>query len=215
MEIGVNSMTKEHANYFKYTQKEIEYLKKRDRKLGEKIDRIGIVKREVEPDIFIALISSIISQQISTKAAVTVKNRLLELIGKITPENIDKVELESIQKCGMSLRKAGYVKGIAKAAISKTVDFKKLHRLTDEEVIKELATLKGVGEWTAEMLLIHSLQRPNILSYKDLGIRRGMMRLYELEELTKEEFEVYKERYTPYCTVASLYLWEISSRDEV
>lgn len=200
-------------NYFKYTEKEIEYLKKRDEKLAEEIDRIGMIKREVEPDIFAALISSIISQQISTKAAITVKNRLIELAGEITPENIDGMELETIQECGMSLRKAGYIKGVAEAAISKMVDFENLHKLTDEEVVKELISLRGVGEWTAEMLLIHSLQRPNILSYKDLGIRRGIMKLYGLTELAKEEFEVYRERYAPYGTVASLYIWEISSRE--
>lgn len=198
--------------YFKYTEKEIEYLKKRDKKLGKEIQRIGMIKREIEPDIFSALISSIVSQQISTKAAITVNNRIKELVGEIVPENINIVELESIQKCGMTLRKAEYIKGAAEAAINKTVDFDKLHTMTDDEVIKELTLLKGVGEWTAEMLLIHSLQRPNILSYKDLGIRRGIMRLYGLSDLSKEEFQVYRDRYTPYCTVASLYLWEISSK---
>ncbi len=197
--------------YFKYTNKEIEYLKKKDKKLGKEIDRIGMVKREVEPDIFSALISSIISQQISTKAAITVKNRFIELIGEIIPKNINKVELESIQKCGMSLRKASYIRGIAEVAINKTVDFENLHSMTDDEVIKELTSLKGVGEWTAEMLLIHSLQRPNILSYKDLGIRKGIMKLYKLTELSKKEFQIYRSRYSPYCSVASLYLWEISS----
>lgn len=135
------------------------------------------------------------------------------MLGKITPENIYKVELEAIQKCGMTFRKAEYIKGVAEAAIFKTVDFENLHKLTDKEVIKELTSLKGIGEWTAEMLLIHSLQRPNILSYKDLAIRRGIMRLYGLEELSKEEFEKYRERYTPYCTVASIYLWKISSSE--
>lgn len=200
-------------NYFKYTEKEIEYLKERDPILGAEIDKIGMIKREIETDIFSALISSIISQQISTKAAITVKERYVELIVAITPENIDKVELESIQKCGMSLRKAGYIKGIANAAISGIVDFERLHKLSDKEVIEELVKLKGVGEWTAEMLLIHSLQRPDILSYKDLAIRRGIMRLYGLTVLTEKEFELYRERYSPYCTVASLYLWEISSSE--
>lgn len=199
-------------SYFKYTKKEIEFLKKRDPILGDEIDKIGMIKRKVEPDIFQSLISSIISQQISTKAAITVKERLAELIGDISPENLEQVELESIQKCGMSLRKAGYIKGIANAAITKTVDFQNLHNLSDKEVIEELVKLKGVGEWTAEMLLIHSLQRPNILSYKDLGIRRGIMRLYNIEKLPEKDFEQYRERYSPYCTVASIYLWEISSR---
>lgn len=196
--------------YFKYTDKEIECLKKNDKILGEAIDRIGRINRKIEPEIFSALISSIISQQISTKAAITVKDRLIELIGEINPENLNDKSIEDIQKCGMSLRKAGYIKGVAEASINGIIDFNNLHKLSDEEVIKELIKLKGVGEWTAEMLLIHSLSRPNILSYKDLAIRRGIMKLYGLVELSKEEFEIYRNRYTPYGTVASLYLWEIS-----
>lgn len=199
-----------NISYFKYTEKEIEYLKKRDKVLAKAIDNIGMVKRKVEPDVFASLISSIISQQISTRAAITVKSRLVELIGGITAENIFAASIESIQECGMSLRKSGYIKGIAEAAITKAVDFNNLHKLTDEEVMKELTSLKGVGEWTVEMLLIHSLQRPNVLSYKDLAIRRGMMRLYNLEELSKKEFEKYRDIYSPYCTVASIYIWEIS-----
>jgi|LFRM01.1.fsa_nt_gb 3-methyladenine DNA glycosylase/8-oxoguanine DNA glycosylase len=198
-------------NYFKYSKKETEHLKKRDPILGAEIDKIGMIKREVEPDIFTSLISSIISQQISTKAAITVKERLVQLIGSITPENIERVELESIQQCGMSLRKAGYIKGIAKSAVTKTIDFGNLHKLSDEEIIEELVKLKGVGVWTAEMMLIHSLQRPNIVSFKDLGIRRGIMKLYNIEDLSEIEFQKYRETYSPYCTVASLYLWEISS----
>ena len=196
--------------YFKYGNKEMDYLKERDPILGAAIDRIGFVKREVNPDIFSALISSIISQQISTKAAITVKNRLLELVGEIKPENIIKLDLEEIQKCGMSMRKADYINSIAEAVINKAVDLNNLNKLSDEEVIKELTKLKGVGEWTAEMLLIHSLQRPNVLSFKDLGIRRGLMRLYSLDHISKDEFEVYRNRYSPYNTVASIYLWKIS-----
>lgn len=196
--------------YFKYGNKEMDYLKERDPILGAAIDRIGFVKREVNPDIFSALISSIISQQISTKAAITVKNRLLELVGEIKPENIIKLDLEEIQKCGMSMRKADYINSIAEAVISKAVDLNNLNKLSDGEVIKELTKLKGVGEWTAEMLLIHSLQRPNVLSFKDLGIRRGLMRLYSLDHISKDGFEVYRNRYSPYNTVASIYLWKIS-----
>lgn len=200
-------------NYFKYGEEEIQYLKKKDKKLAIEIDKIGMVKREINTDLFSALISSVISQQISTKAAITVTNRLVELVGKFTPENLEKIELESIQQCGMSLRKAGYIKRIANSAVKEEIDFNNLHKLSDDEVIKELTRLKGIGEWTGEMILIHSLERPDILSYKDLGIRRGIMRLYELEELSKEEFEIYRKMYSPYGTVASIYLWEISARE--
>ncbi len=198
------------VKYFDYSQVEMEYLKNADPILGREIDRIGIVKREIEPDIFVALISSIVSQQISTKAATTVYNRLLELSGAITDKKIGRLDIEDIQKCGMTMRKAEYIRGIAIASLDGSIDLSGLYKLTDEEVIRELSKLKGVGEWTAEMLLIHSLQRPNVLSYKDLGIRRGMMSLYGLEDLSKSDFELYRERYHPYNTVASIYLWELS-----
>lgn len=197
-------------NYFNYGEKEINYLKKKDKVLGEAIDRIGMIKREVILDPFQGLISSIVSQQISTKAAITVGARLLDLVGEINPENIANADLEMIQKCGMSNRKALYIKGVGEAAVSKTVDFNKLHFLSDEEVTKSLTSLYGVGVWTAEMIMIFSLQRPDIVSFKDLGIRRGIMNLYGLEELTKKDFEIYKKKYSPYGSVASLYLWEIS-----
>jgi len=200
-------------NYFKYGEKEINYLKSRDPILGAAIEKIGMVKRKVNPDIFSALISSIISQQISTKAAITVKNRFADLIGEIRAENILEFEVLDIQKCGMSMRKANYIKGIAEAAISNTVDFHRLDELDDKEVIKELTILKGVGEWTAEMLLIQSLERMDILSYKDLGIRKGMIKLYNLDGISKKEFEIYRKRYSPFATVASIYLWEIAGQN--
>jgi len=195
---------------FEYGQKEIEYLKRKDKKLGEAIEKIGMIEREITPDPFTALISSVVSQQISKKAAQTVWNRLSTLLGVISAESIDQFSLSEIQGCGMSERKAGYIKGIADAAISGTVDFNSLHTLTDEEVIKKLSALNGVGVWTAEMLLIFSLNRPDVVSYKDLAICRGMTNLYGLKELPKEKFERYKKRYSPYGSVASLYLWALS-----
>lgn len=197
-------------NYFVYGDKEIEYLKKKDKRLGAAMDKIGLIQREVDPDPFTSIITSVVGQQISNRAAATVNSRLLELLGEITPENIYRADLDAIQKCGMSNRKTTYIKGIAEAAISKTIDFDNLHTLSDEELIKSLTSLYGVGIWTAEMLMIFSLGRMNVLSFKDLAIRRGMMNLYGLKELTKENFEKYRKRYSPYGSVASLYLWELS-----
>lgn len=202
--------------YLKYGKKEIEYLKSKDKKLGKVIDRMEFIKREVNHDVFNSLISSIISQQISTKAAITVEERLIEKLGDITQDSIYKADIEDIRQCGMSMRKAEYIKGIAKAATYKTVDFDNLYKLSDGEIVKELIKLKGVGEWTAQMMLIHTFERPDVLSYKDLGIRRGIMRVYDLEdEISKEEFELYRERYSPYGTVASIYLWEVSKNSKV
>lgn len=197
-------------NYFIYGEKEIEYLKKKDKKLGAAIDSIGMIKRAVNPDPFHSIITSVVGQQISNKAADTVNTRLFELVDTINPENIGQANIEDIQKCGMSFRKATYIKGIAEAALTNTVDFNNLHKLTDEQIIEKLTSLYGVGNWTAEMLLIFSLGRMDVLSFKDLAIVRGMMRLYGLEKITKVDFEKYRKRYSPYGSVASLYLWELS-----
>jgi 3-methyladenine DNA glycosylase/8-oxoguanine DNA glycosylase len=111
----------------------------------------------------------------------------------------------------MSDRKAGYIISIADAALSGFINFDTLHTLTDTEIIKKLTALTGVGVWTAEMLLIFSLERPDVVSYGDLAICRGMMKLYGLKELPKEKFEKYRQRYSPYGSVASLYLWAVSA----
>jgi len=195
---------------FEYGSVEIEYLKKRDKKLGAAIDRIGIIERRVVPDPFSALVMSIVSQQISSKAADTVCNRLREMLVEITPENVANASLDDIQKCGMSVRKANYIKGIGDAVVSGELNIAGFNELPDEEIIRQLSSLSGVGLWTAEMLLIFSLGRPDVLSWGDLAIRRGMMNLYGLKSLSKDQFERYRKRYSPCGSVASLYLWALS-----
>lgn len=197
--------------YFQYGADETEYLKKRDKKLGEAIERIGPIERPVMPDVFTALVNSVAGQQISGKALATVWGRMLLLMGEITPEAVAARSLFEIQQCGMSMKKAGYIKNIADAVQSGALDIEALKHLPDAEVIAALSALNGIGVWTAEMLLIFSLQRPDVLSWGDLGIRRGIMTLYRHKELKKERFERYKKRYSPYGTVASLYLWEIAA----
>ncbi|OQB25271.1 MAG: DNA-3-methyladenine glycosylase [Firmicutes bacterium ADurb.Bin182] len=198
---------------FKYGEAETDYLKKRDKKLAAAIERIGKIERKVMPDIFCALVSSIVSQQISNKAAATVWNRLFQLSGGMTAENINGLSTESIQKCGMSMRKADYIKGIASAVARGELDLNRLTQLPDDEIIDVLTKLKGIGVWTAEMLLIFSLQRPNVLSFDDLGIKRGLCILHghKSKSIDRITFNKYKDRYSPYCSVASLYLWAVSS----
>jgi DNA-3-methyladenine glycosylase II len=196
---------------FKYGSIEIDYLKKKDKKLAEAIDRIGMIEREVTTDLFTALISSIVAQQISAKAADTVWNRIVERFGEVTPERLAQISTEEIQQCGLSMRKASYIKGITEVVIKGELDLEELTKLSDDEVSKRLSALNGIGVWTAEMLMIFSMQRPDIVSWGDLAIRRGMMMLYHHKELPKERFEKYRKRYSPYGSVASLYLWAISA----
>lgn len=195
---------------FKYGQVELEHLKKKDKKLGAAIERIGMIEREVIPDLFSALVNSIVGQQISSKAAITVWNRVQERLGVITPEAIAGATIESIQQCGLSTRKAGYIKGIGEAVADGRLNLSEFHELSDSKIIDRLSSLNGIGKWTAEMLLIFSMERPNVVSWGDLAIQRGMMNLYGLKILTKEQFEKYVMRYSPYGSVASLYLWALS-----
>jgi len=189
---------------------ELDYLRKKDKKLGEAIDRIGFIEREVIPDLFTALVNSIVAQQISMKAVDTIWGRMEERFGEITAGNIAKQAVEDIQQCGMTMKKAVWIKSIAESVCCGDLNLNELAQLPDEEVCRRLCLLDGIGLWTAEMLMTFSLQRKDVVSWGDLAIRRGMMRLYHHKKLDKAKFERYKKRYSPYGTIASLYLWRIS-----
>ena len=195
---------------FQYGQAEIDYLTRRDRKLGRAIGHIGMIERQVMPDLFKALAHSVVAQQISRKAADTVWGRLCERLLDVTPRKVGSTDVSDIQQCGLSMRKAKYIKGIGDAAIRGDLDLLELREMPDEGVIEKLSSLPGIGVWTAEMLLIFSLCRPDVVSWGDLAIRRGMMNLYGLNQLSKSQFDRFRKRYSPCGSVASLYLWALS-----
>lgn len=197
--------------YFQYDETAIQYLSEKDPILGEAIQKIGPVKRKVTPDLFAALVNSIIGQQISTKAADTVRERLNDLAGTVTPEKMLALSEDELQAIGMSYRKVSYIKGAAEKVASGELDIQQLHNMSDDDVRDELSQIKGIGVWTAEMLMTFSMQRQDILSLDDLGIRRGLRMLYHHRRITPKLYRKYKRRYSPYASVASLYLWEIAS----
>lgn len=197
--------------YYPISSAALEHLKKSDKKLKKLIEMHGVIKRKIEEDVFKALVFNIISQQISTKAATTIKARLLTLITTISHENIAKLSDDELQAVGLSFRKVNYIKTIALKVIQKKLDLKKLNKLDDDAIIKELIKLPGIGVWTAEMMLIFTFKRENVISYLDLGIIRGIKRLYNLEEVNKKQFLKLKDIYSPYASVASLYLWQLAS----
>lgn len=196
--------------YFKYGDEAIQHLKSRDKALGEAIDRIGKIERALEPQLFTALVYSIIGQQISTKAQTTICARADELLGEITPANVLACHADALQGIGISFRKAEYIRGAAQKVHSGELDMDALFSAPDGEVITSLSALSGVGVWTAEMLMIFSMGRLDILSYGDLAILRGLRMLYHHRAITKPLFEKYRRRYSPYASVASLYLWAIA-----
>ncbi len=196
--------------FFLYGERETAYLKSRDKRLGEAIDKIGHINRTVDSDLFSSVVHHIMGQQISTAAQVTLWNRLQERLGTVAASEILALGREELQAVGMTFRKADYILNFAEKVQSGEFDIDGLSRLTDEQAIAELSSLKGVGVWTAEMILTFCMQRPDVVSFGDLAIQRGMRMLYRRKNIDKINFERYRKRYSPYGTVASFYLWAVA-----
>lgn len=196
--------------YFAYGTTETDYLCRKDKRLARVIERVGPIRREVRPDLFDALMHAIVGQQIATKAQQTVWNRLVQSLGEVTPATVDRMEAEALQRLGLSFRKVGYMKGAARKALLGELDVEALRHMDDASVSAALCQLEGVGVWTAEMLMLFSLQRPDVFSFGDLAIHRGLRMVYRHKVVSRERFEVYRRRFSPCGSVASLYLWAVA-----
>jgi DNA-3-methyladenine glycosylase II len=184
------------------------------------IERIGKIdlatrlerrKEERPADAYGALLRAIVGQQLSTKAARTIYLRVLDLFGGTTPapEQLLEASEQDLRGCGLSGRKTEYVRDLAAHVLSGELELDRLDRLGDEEVIEEIVAVRGLGRWTAEMFLLFHLQRPDVLSGGDLGIRKAIQVEYGLEEMpTPARTVEIGERWRPHRSLASLYLWE-------
>ena len=197
--------------YFEYGENEITYLRNKDKKLSEVIDQIGMIEREVDTDLFSAVVHHIIGQQISTKAQATIWQRMKETLGEVNAVTILSADISKLQSLGMTFRKAEYITDFARKVHKGVFDLEAVAQMSDEAAIKELASLKGIGVWTAEMILLFCLQRPDIFSYDDLAIQRGLRMIYHHRKIDRKLFEKYRRRFSPYCSAASLYLWAVAS----
>ena len=193
-----------------YNEVEASYLSNCDAYMARAIDLLGFIERPAMSEPFEALINCIVGQQISSKALHTIWSRLQNLLGEVAPQNIRHARLEDIQKCGMTLRKADYIKEVAQAVLDGRLQLGSFEAMSDETIRKELVALSGIGIWTAEMLMIFSLRRKDVVSWGDLAIRRGMMYIYRMETLSNQRFKRLKDSYYPCGTVASLYFWAAS-----
>ena len=196
--------------YFEYGDAEICYLKEKDTKLAAVIDSVGHIYREADTDLFSSIVHHIIGQQISTKAQATIWKRMQDRLGNVSAENIAESSEEDLQSLGITYRKAEYIKDFALKVIAGEFCLDDISLMSDDAAIKKLAELKGIGVWTAEMILLFCLQRPDIFSYQDLAIQRGLRMIYHHRAITKELFEKYRRRFHPYCSTASLYIWAVA-----
>ena len=196
------------------TAKEIEaarrHLRKADEVMREIIHRVGPVKLRLERNRFAMLVRSIISQQISTSAARSIRQRLEELLspGSITPADIARLKARQLRSAGLSGQKASYIQDLAGKVNSGELNLRQIGRLSDERVIEQLTHVRGIGHWTAQMFLMFSLGRADVFPHGDLGIRSAIRQAYRLDELPdRRQSEKIAEPWHPHATIASWYLW--------
>ena len=198
------------CRFFEYGETELSYLRQRDERLREVIDRIGHIDRAIDADLFSSVVHHIVGQQISTKAQATIWQRLQDALGDVNAETIRSAGVPRLQSLGMTFRKAEYIMDFAERVCCGAFDLAAVGEMSDEDAIRTLSSLKGVGVWTAEMILLFCLQRPNVFSYDDLAIQRGLRVVYRHRKINRRLFERYRRRFSPYCSVASLYLWAVA-----
>ena len=184
------------------------------------IERVGEIdlatrlqrrKEERPADAYGALLRAIVGQQLSTKAARTIYLRVVDLFDGTTPspERLLEANEADLRGAGLSGRKVEYVRDLASHVLSGELELERLDELSDEGAIEEIVAVRGLGQWTAEMFLIFHLERPDVLSGGDLGIRKAVQIEYGLEEMpTPERVLEIGEPWSPHRSLASLYLWE-------
>ena len=190
----------------------IDHLAK-DKKLARLL-AIEPFRLQKKKQVYLHLCGSIMSQQLSTKVAAVIWNRFLDLFEdrSPTPEQILALSHETLRSIGLSNAKAKYVQNVARFALEHGMEWKQLNKMSDQEVIDHLTTIKGVGRWTAEMLLMFALGREDVFAVDDLGIQQAMIQLYKLEKLDKkalrERMLAISSKWSPYRTYACLHLWK-------
>lgn len=189
---------------------EVRHLAQADPTLGAFIERIGPVEQPLSTDYYASLAEAIVAQQLSDAAAATIWGRLvLALGGEASPEAVLAAADETLRGAGLSRSKTSFLRDLASRVRDGSLDLARVATLPDEEVIAELSAVKGIGRWTAEMFLIFSLGRPDVLALDDGALRTTVGWLYGLEApVSRETVAELGERWKPYRTTASLYLWK-------
>lgn len=191
-------------------RKAIHHLKKNDPVLRAIIERVGPCRMEFGPPEFHSLAEAIVYQQLNGKAAVTIFKRFAALAGEpLTPEGILQLSNEQMRSVGLSKQKSAYLKDLAAKTAAGLVDFSQLPALPDEEVIRRLTQVKGIGVWTAHMFLMFSLRRPDILPTGDYGVQSAIKKHYRKRKMPKpKDMEKIARAWSPYRSIACWYLWK-------
>ena len=198
---------------FVFADDEVEQLKAADPTMKKLMTLIGKIERHYTPDLFGALISSIVSQQLSNKAAEAIWNKFEAAVPELSPASVLALSHARLREIGLSSSKISYIGNIAGEVESGRLVLEDLYHKRDAEIAAQLLAIKGIGPWTVEMFLIFALGRKDVMSYGDLGIRKGISWLYQISGvLGKPDFDRIAARISPNGTLASLYLWEIGDQ---
>lgn len=199
---------------FRLDDDRVRFLVSTDEKLARLISYIGSVDLEIENDGFQCIVKYIIGQQISDKARETIWQRLCNLCNDIKPDTILNLPVADLRNVGLSGRKVETIKNLSTCLVEKRLQFEKMHCLSNEEIITQLTSVKGIGRWTAEMYIIFSLGRDNVLSSGDGTIRRSIQWIYNLEVVPdKSEIPYYFTKWKGYETIVSAYFWKSIALD--
>ncbi|HET7320174.1 MAG TPA: DNA-3-methyladenine glycosylase [Candidatus Saccharimonadales bacterium] len=190
-----------------------EYLGRNDPILLPIIQRVGPATFRPHQDYYWELVDSIISQQLSVKAARSIEQRFQELFGSEvpSPQQILQKDVEELRAVGLSRPKANYIRDLAAHIASGKVSFDKFDSLSNDEIMKELIDVKGIGEWTVHMFLMFCMGRLDVLPVGDLGIRNSIRQLYGFKDIpTPDEIRAVAKKYhwAPYESIASWYIWQ-------
>lgn len=186
----------------------VEQLRESDSRMAQLIERFGYIERNTHRPLFEALVESIVSQQVASASAERTMRKIVGAVGgNVAPATIASLGREGLRKCGVAARKAEWIVSAAERFETGGFGEEELRELSNEEVVDRLTSLGGVGQWTAEMLLMFSLGREDVLPTGDLGIRKALTVLYGERRLTTKRWAHYRRLFGPYCTIASFYLW--------
>ncbi len=190
-----------------YDAEEMEYISNKHQVMKALVDHYGKLKMGRISDVYMSLILHIISQMLANSVSDVLIKRFINLVGEITPENVLDVGVDAIRGCGISRKKAEYILELSANVIEEKYDFSLLDDMNDDEAVKYLMQIKGVGKWTAEMIVEFTMGRLNIFSYDDVALQNGIKKAHGFKTLSKLRFERLRKMYSPYCSVASVYYY--------
>lgn len=210
MTVGKKSSPSRPAAFARDFQTAVTHLRRTDGVLGALIDRVGPYEIPVRRNTFEVMLRTIVSQQLSGHAADTIYGRLAAAMGAGAPQpaHLLRLDDDTLRACGLSRAKTTYVRNVAARFDARGYTRRFFAGLDDPQVVEELTTIKGVGEWSAHIFLIFALQRLDVFPIGDLGLRKGMFKTYRLHAGTRPaRLERIAEAWRPYRTIGSLYMW--------